>query len=110
MIVRYPEQNRDIYAAIEQVQATKSKVSLEVTKMGKALYSPKDLNGQFRAAFAQRGYHELRDTYTINVPNSPVSISGAFKEIDFVRDKVLVHLGIDVPTVRRPVPCLCRSI
>ena len=35
---------------------------------------------------------ELRDTYTITVPNSDVTIPGAFKQIDFVKGKVLVEV------------------
>jgi len=50
------------------------------------------MNQQFRGAFAARGYHELRDTYTITIPGSKVSIPGAFKQIDFVKDGVLVEV------------------
>ena len=50
------------------------------------------MNRQFSEAFAGRGYHELRDTYTITLPNSDVAITGAFKQIDCVKDKVLVEV------------------
>jgi len=90
--VRYPGHNQEIYAAIEEVRGTRSKVSREKTMKGKALYSPKALNLQFHQAFTRRGYHELRDTYAITIPNSSISISGAFKQIDFVKDKVLVEV------------------
>jgi len=59
---------------------------------GRELYSPIDMNRQFRDAFRARGYRELRDTYTIRIPHSDVVIPGAFKQIDFVKDKVLVEV------------------
>jgi hypothetical protein len=37
---------------------------------GRELYSPKDMNRQFREAFAARGYRELQNTYTITIPDS----------------------------------------
>lgn len=89
--VRYPNCERDIYEIIANVQAQRSKVSREKTMRGQALYSPIDLNRQFRAAFAARGYRELRDTYTIQIPGSDIAIR-AFKQIDFVQGKVLVEV------------------
>ncbi len=59
---------------------------------GKALYSPKSMNRQFRDAFNHRGFSELRDTYTISIPNYDIQISGAYKQIDFVKDKTLVEV------------------
>jgi hypothetical protein len=90
--VRYPDHDREIYEVIAEVEARKTKVSQEKTMRGKALYSPKDMNRQFRDLFAHRGYRELRDTYTITIPNSEVAIPGAFKQIDFAKDKVLVEV------------------
>ena len=90
--VRYPEHEHEIYEVIAEVKATRSKVSKEKTQRGRLLYSPKDMNRQFRKGFAARGYRELRDTYTITLPNSNVRIPGAFKQIDFVKDRVLVEV------------------
>jgi len=59
---------------------------------GRELYSPRDMNRQFRGAFRARGYMELRDVYTITIPHSNVSIPGAFKQIDFVKGPVLVEV------------------
>lgn len=50
------------------------------------------MNSQFRKRFAEKGYRELRDTYTITIPNSEVTIPGAFKQIDFVKSRVLVEV------------------
>ncbi len=90
--VRYPNHVREINAVIAEVRATRSKVSAERTMQGRKLYSPKEMNQQFRDAFRARGYLELRDTYTITIPESDVTIPGAFKQIDFVKDKVLVEV------------------
>jgi len=92
MKVRYPEWDTDIYEAIASVKAQRTKISNEKTKKGNALYAPIDMNAQFRRAFSDRGYHELRDSYTITMPDSDVAISGAFKQIDFVKGKLLVEV------------------
>lgn len=49
------------------------------------------MNKQFKEHFTACGYHELRDRYTITIPNSNISIKGAYKQIDFVKGKVLVE-------------------
>lgn len=90
--VRFQEHDQEIYDAIMDVKAKKTKISREKTMIGKELFSPKDMNTQFRKAFKSRGYTELKDIYTITVPNSEIRISGAFKQIDFVKDKVLVEV------------------
>lgn len=90
--VRYPKYEREIYDVISLVKAQKTKISMEKTKKGRELYSPIDMNEQFNKAFQERGYKELRDTYTITVPNSDVAISGAYKQVDFVKEKVLVEV------------------
>lgn len=89
-IIRNHLQN--IYEIIKKVTAKRTKVSKEKTMLGKDLYSPKDMNRQFTAAFKAKGFSELRDTYTIALPNSNISIPGAFKQIDFVKNKVLVEV------------------
>jgi hypothetical protein len=90
--VRYPDCECEINEIIAGIIAQRTKVSREKTMRGRELYSPKDMNRQFREAFAARGYRELRDTYTITIPNSDVTIRGPFKQIDFVKGKVLVEV------------------
>ena len=90
--VRYPSCEEEIDEVVRGVVAHRTKVSKEKTMRGRALYSPKDMNRQFREGFRQRGYSELRDTYTITIPDSDVAIAGAFKQIDFVKGKVLVEV------------------
>lgn len=92
MQLRYPEINKEVYDVIAQVKANRSKESKEKTKVGKMLYSPVDMNRQFHAAFDQRGFAELRDTYTITIPNSTVQIPNAYKQIDFTKNKVNIEV------------------
>lgn len=91
--VDYPNILRDIHAVIRDVSSVgKTKVSKEKTMRGRRLYSPKVLNAKFRDAFHERDFHELRDRYDIVIPNHPKIIHGAFKQIDFVHDRVLVEV------------------
>ncbi len=90
--VRYPNCESEIYEVIAGIKAKKIKQSKEKTKQGKWLYSPKDINKQFVRSFTDKGYVELRDTYTIKIPESDTNISGAYKQIDFVKRKVLVEV------------------
>ncbi|MDD5466324.1 MAG: BglII/BstYI family type II restriction endonuclease [Anaerolineales bacterium] len=92
LMVRYPDWDHEVYDVIKQVKAARTKISKEKTKIGKALYDPKDMNRQFKEAFHSYGYRELRDTYSITLPNSDTSITGAFKQIDFVKDRLLVEV------------------
>lgn len=92
--VRYPECEREVYNIIESVTAKRSKISREKTMKGRALFSPKDINKQFRDAFTRDGYRELKDKYTIALPGSGVEIKGAFKQIDFVKGKVLIEVQL----------------
>ncbi|MCS7283295.1 MAG: BglII/BstYI family type II restriction endonuclease [Anaerolineae bacterium] len=92
--VRYPQQNAEIYEVIAAVRPRLIKVSREKTMIGRLLYDPKDINQQFTLAFRKRGYRELRDTYAITIPNSSIVIPGAFKQIDFVKDRVLVEVQL----------------
>lgn len=90
--VRFPNLNKKIYNVIRQIKPSKTKISQERNMMGRKLYSPKDMNRQFKEAFNKRGFIELRDTYIISIPKSNVEIRGAYKQIDFVKEKVLVEV------------------
>ena len=90
--VRYPDIEREIYDVISKVIAKKTKISKEKTMIGKKLFAPRDMNKQFRNLFQGKGYIELRDTYSITIPDSDVVIKGAFKQIDFVKNNVLVEV------------------
>lgn len=90
--VRYPEINQEIYSVISKVVARKTKISKEKTKQGKALFSPVDMNNEFKNLFRELGYVELKDIYTLTIPNSDVAIPGAFKQIDFTKSKVNIEV------------------
>ena len=90
--LRYPTINAEIDSVIAAVRLPqKTKVSKEKTMPGKLLYSPVELNRKFRVEFHKRGFRELRDTFDIVIPGYPLTIKNAFKQIDFVRSKVLVE-------------------
>lgn len=75
-----------------------TKVSKETTMNGKLLYSPPSLNRAYKAAFEERGWREERvlcdyptDFYTEGYqPSRPMR--GAFREIDFVKNRVGVEV------------------
>ncbi len=90
--VRFPRHEQEIYDVIRKVQAKRTKISKEKTMKGKKLFNPKDMNSQFKKRLAKKGYRELRDTYTIQIPGSEVSIPGAYKQIDFVKSQVLIEV------------------
>ncbi|MFQ6099013.1 MAG: BglII/BstYI family type II restriction endonuclease [Armatimonadota bacterium] len=93
LIVRYPDISQEIDDIIHSLRDLgKTKVSREMTKRGRRLYAPKEMNQRFKAEFRRRGYRELRDYYTIEVPGHDAKIEGAYKQIDFVKDKVLVEV------------------
>ena len=90
--VRFPEHEKEIYDVIRSIDPLKSKISKEETMPGRALYAPKEMNRQFKEAFQRKGYRELRDRYTITIPHSTIEINGAYKQIDFVKDKVFIEV------------------
>lgn len=90
--VRFSEIDRTIYSVIDNVHAKKTKISKEKTMKGKKLYSPVDMNNQFKTRFNSEGFRELRNRYTIEIPNNDIKITGAYKQVDFVKEKVLVEV------------------
>ena len=92
MQVRHPDSLHEIYQVIAGVRAQRSKLSKEKTKVGRLLYSPIQMNKDFKQLFETLGYKEIRDVYTIKIPDSDVAVPGAFKQVDYVKDKVLVEV------------------
>lgn len=90
--LHHPECVTDIYDVIYSIKPMKTKISREKTMRGRPLYAPREMNASFREGFLARGYRELRDIYTITIPDSDIAIQGAYKQIDFVKDKVLVEV------------------
>lgn len=95
LLVDYPEISAAIDQVIDSIELPeKTKISRESTKQGVALYSPKELNSKFKDAFGALGFKELKDRYTIEIPNYPTRIKGAFKQIDFCKERVLVEVQL----------------
>ncbi len=90
---RFATHNNEIDRVIGAVTPKRTKVSEEKTKKGKLLYNPKTLNVDFQTEFRKFGWAELKDKFSIQISGS--NITGAYKQVDFVRDKVLceVQLG-----------------
>jgi uncharacterized Ntn-hydrolase superfamily protein len=91
--VKFAEIDQQIDEVIDSIRdVRKLKVSKEKTKQGKRLFAPKDLNQRFRVALEGKGFAELIDRYTIEVPGHPYKVTGAYKQIDFSKDSVLVEV------------------
>lgn len=89
----YPEIDKEINMVIDEISSLKkTKKSKEKTMRGELLYSPKEINNAFKRGFHKRGFRELKDTYTIKLPNYNKQIPGAFKQIDFVKNRILVEV------------------
>ncbi len=97
---RYPHLLKEIRAIIKSVNATDhmTKVSKEKTMPGRMLYNPKSLNSAFKKEFARRGWKSLRiaceyPSHYYTEGYEPKGLSpGAFREMDFIKDK----LGVEV--------------
>ena len=90
--VRFPKIEKQIDEIISKVKANKTKISKEKTMRGESLYNPKDLNKQFKELFRKRGFEELKDFYEISLPKYPLKIKGAFKQVDFYKENVLLEV------------------
>lgn len=115
LIVHYPEIYKEIKTIIENIDAEdfKTKISKEKTMKGKKLYSPIDLNNEFKEKFNNSGWNESRYKYYITTDSiimqelillpyenqkkflinkgikEPIS---SFKQTDFVKEKIAVEV------------------
>jgi hypothetical protein len=95
LLVRHPYLNSEIEQVIESVpNPGRNKKSKERTKKGKDLYSPKEINREFKERFNSLGWNELRDYYDVHIPNYPRLISGAYKQCDFYKSPVLIEVQL----------------
>jgi hypothetical protein len=91
--VRHPDILSDIYEVIDGIGGDlRTKQSMEKTKAGKMLYSPVLLNRMFREGLNRKGFIEKRAPFSVELPDYPVKIRNAFKQIDFTKDGVLVEV------------------
>ncbi len=97
----YLDEYNEILEVIESIDAEtcKNKVSREKTKAGKILYSPKCLNERFKAEFVKRGWNpvkvkieEYSKAYYVNGYSPSSGIDSAYREMDFVKNKVGVEV------------------
>ncbi len=86
-----------IVASVDS-EAHRTKVSREKTMPDRVLYSPKSLNKAFKAAFYPAGWTTKKvlcaysEDYYINSYQPDREIKGAFREMDFVKDRVGVEV------------------
>ncbi|MDQ2679636.1 MAG: BstYI [Candidatus Eremiobacteraeota bacterium] len=91
--VRHPQIDAEINEVIAGIQdVPKSKRSKEKTKGEQMLYSPVWLNNAFRKGLNARGFHELKLHFEVRLPEYPVIIKNAFKQIDFAKGRVLTEV------------------
>jgi len=96
----FPAEIAEIRQIIAEVdgEACRTKVSREKTMLGRMLYSPQALNRAFQAAFHQRGWETQRvtceypDRYYTTEYTPPAAAKGAFREMDFIKNR----LGVEV--------------
>jgi hypothetical protein len=97
---KYPDLFKEIKDIIESIDADKlkRKISKEKTMKGKSLYSPKALNKSFKKYFEKYQWATVRvpcdypTQYYINDYKPKDLTKGAFREMDFVKEK----LGVEV--------------
>lgn len=97
---RYPHLLAEVQSAVAAVDAHlhMTKVSTEKTMQGRLLYSPSSLNRAFKEQFHNRGWHnrkvlcEYPTEYYTNEYAPPGKLKGAFRDMDFVKEK----LGVEV--------------
>lgn len=91
------EEVKQVITAVNSEQC-KTKISREKTMPGKTLYSPRALNKAFAKEFASLGWkkHKVEcrysDKYYVHGFNSYNSSKAAFREMDFVKNRVGVEV------------------
>ncbi|MBI2872477.1 MAG: restriction endonuclease [Chloroflexi bacterium] len=97
---KYAHLFEDVADAVETVNADdhRTKSSKEKTMPGRMLFSPKSLNRAFDAFFLPRGWEKKKvpsvysTQYYVTGYKPSASARGAFREMDFVKEK----LGVEV--------------
>lgn len=97
---RYGHLKAEIEACVHAVQAHKhkTKISREKTMPGRRLFSPKALNRAFEQQFTSRNWTKVRVPCNYSAEHFssdyevPPATPGAFREIDFVKDR----LGVEI--------------
>jgi hypothetical protein len=91
--VDYPQILKEVHDVVHSINnITKNKISREKTSKGELLYAPKELNEAFASRFHAKEFHEIRDRYDIRIPYYSKIIRNSYKQIDFVKNRVLVEV------------------
>lgn len=97
---QYPaelEEVKQVIAAVDSTQC-KTKTSREKTMPGRTLYSPRALNQAFKTEFVRRGWQgykvpcDYSTEYYVPGFAPPSPSKGAFREMDFVKNRVGVEV------------------
>ena len=97
---KYLNEFKEIIEIVKIIDATKclDKVSKEKTKKGRMLFSPISLNKAFKEEFLKRGWKPVKikckypDFFYLEGYRPPRSIENAYREMDFVKNKVGVEV------------------
>jgi len=114
MLVHHPRLWDDVRAVIASVdaEACRTKVSKEKNRKGELLFSPEDMNKQFKDGFEKRGWQQRRATFWVThnerLLRKVYGMSGdeqrheiqeagyepimSYNQTDFVKDRVAVEV------------------
>ncbi len=100
LIEQHPDEFQEIIDIVSSIDAEKcfKKISEEKTMTGKVLYSPKCLNRSIKSEFIQRGWKpekvvcEYMHSYYMSDYEPRKKVSGAYREMDYVKNKVGVEV------------------
>lgn len=87
---RFSSIESEINDVVAGVIPCKTKISREKNKMGKLLYSPKELNRSFKDGFSRLGFKEIRIDY--DIPIEAGRTISSYKQIDYNKGKVNVEV------------------
>ena len=86
---RFPQINAEINQIIQSIDARRTKISNEKHKKNKRLFGPKTMNDDFKSAFMNRDFQEVRLDHTILTNNGEIH---GYKQVDFSKGRVNVEV------------------
>ncbi|PKK82722.1 MAG: restriction endonuclease [candidate division Zixibacteria bacterium HGW-Zixibacteria-1] len=100
VLSKYPHLFKEVETIIKSIDASEhmTKISKEKTMPGRELYAPRELNGVFKEQFTNYSWKPVRvkcdyptDLYVAGY-KPPAMGKGAFREMDFVKEKLGIEL------------------
>ena len=82
--------DKEINDIISKTYPSKTKISKEKNKKGRSLYSPREINKNFKELFTQNNFKELRIDFNIKITDTKEILS--YKQIDYNKCKVNVEV------------------